>query len=205
MPYKMLPTVILALLVVLGNARSSYAQSTPKFEVASIKLNTRSSPVDPGNGPISSITRHFLREAASGSREGRFNMDRVPLSFLIELAYNIKEFQLRGGPSWATSDRYEVKARAEGNATLDQMRPMLQSLLADRFKLALHHETKEAPAYELVVARSGLKIVAAKEGSCTAIDPNGPLLREVLHYAEPGGPCSGPVSGSRVWGHRCRI
>jgi len=64
------------------------------------------------------------------------------LKFLIELAYNMKKFQVLGAPSWATSDRYVINAKAEGDANFDQMRPMLQSLLADRFKLTLHREQR---------------------------------------------------------------
>jgi uncharacterized protein (TIGR03435 family) len=178
---------VLSVFLALGSVGTSYAQSTPKFEVASIKVNTRSSPVDPGNGPVSIITLNFLRGIASSSRGGRFNMERVPLTFLIELSYNIKNDQLLGAPSWATNDRYEVTAKAEGNATFEQMRPMLQSLLADRFKLALHRETKEAPVYELAATRGGLKIIASKEGSCTTVDPNSP---------PPPNPNSPPPCGS---------
>ncbi|HEV8413505.1 MAG TPA: M56 family metallopeptidase [Bryobacteraceae bacterium] len=178
----------LALPIVVGMMHAqSPATAAAKFEVASIKLNTRSSPVDPGNGPVSIITLNFLRGIAYSSRGGRFNMERVPLTFLIELAYNVKDAQLLGGPSWATSDRYEVSAKAEDNATFEQMRPMLRSLLADRFKLELHRETKEAPAYELAAARGGLKIIASKE-SCTTVDPNSP--------PPPPNPKSPPPCGS---------
>jgi uncharacterized protein (TIGR03435 family) len=107
---------------------------------------------------------------------GRFSVKGVPLNWLILLAYNIKDFQLSGGPAWTNSDRYDVDAKVEGSATTDQMRSMLQSLLADRFKLILRHEKKELPVYELSVAKGGLKIVPATEGSCVVPDPNGARL-----------------------------
>jgi uncharacterized protein (TIGR03435 family) len=68
-------------------------------------------------------------------------------------------------------------AKAGGNATLDQMRPMLQALLADRFHLMVRREAKELPFYELTAARGGLRIEAAKEGSCVTFAPNNPPPR----------------------------
>src|SRR5918996_1645005 len=136
--------------------------STPRFEVASIKLNTRTTV------PLNVA---FLRAAGAGNaKNGRFWMlgeiGAAPLSVLIQLAYNVNDLQLDGGPSWVRSDRYEVDARAEGTATFEQMRPMLQSLLADRFKLTLHRETRQLPVYDLLPAKDGLKMAPMKEGSC---------------------------------------
>jgi uncharacterized protein (TIGR03435 family) len=74
-----------------------------------------------------------------------FRPQSVPLNFLIQLAYNVKDFQVLGGPAWVGSDRYDVTAKPEGDSTFEQMRPMLQSLLADRFKLTLRRETRELP------------------------------------------------------------
>jgi uncharacterized protein (TIGR03435 family) len=60
-----------------------------------------------------------------------------------------------GGPSWIDSDRFDIAARAEGNPTREQKLLMLQSLLEDRFKLAVHHETRELPLYALVLSKPG--------------------------------------------------
>src|SRR4029453_8789010 len=79
-------------------------------------------------------------------------------------------FQIIGGPAWMNSDQYDLDARAGGEATIDQMRPMLQSLLADRFTLRLRRETRPLPVYELVAAKNGLKIAPMKEGSCVSVD-----------------------------------
>lgn len=57
-------------------------------------------------------------------------------------------------PSWFSSDRFDVEAKADGNPTEEQMWSMVRSLLADRFKLRVHLETREVPVYALVVARS---------------------------------------------------
>jgi uncharacterized protein (TIGR03435 family) len=68
------------------------------------------------------------------------------------------------------SDRYDVNAKAEGPAAFEQMRPMLRSLLTDRFKLELRRDTREMSAFELVPSNAGLKITAMKEGSCVQGD-----------------------------------
>ena len=67
-------------------------------------------------------------------------------------------------PSWAWSDGYVIDGRAAGTATPDQMRAMLQSLLADRFRLRLRREWRTMPVYELVTADGGLKVAPAKAG-----------------------------------------
>lgn len=112
----------------------------------------------------------MIRQAA----RGRFTAENVPAELLIRLAYNVQNFQLSGQPGWIGSDRYDVTAKAEDDATLKEMRPMLQSMLADRFKLVAHRETKELAVYDLVAANGGLKITATKEGSCVAFDPAHP-------------------------------
>jgi uncharacterized protein (TIGR03435 family) len=99
----------------------------------------------------------------------------IPLNVLIQLAYDVKDFQVVGGPSWVKSERYEVDARAEGGATFDQMRLMLQPLLADRFSLALRREIRQLPVYELVPANASLRITPMKEGSCVGPDQATPF------------------------------
>jgi hypothetical protein len=61
----------------------------------------------------------------------------VPLHVFIQLAYNAKDYQIVGEPAWANSERYDVTAKTENNASFEQMRPMLRSLLAERFNLGL--------------------------------------------------------------------
>lgn len=119
-----------------------FAQTAlPAFEVASIKANTGG-----GRGAI-------IRQAA----RGRFTAENAPAELLIQLAYNVQTFQLSGQPAWIGSERYDITAKTEDDATLKEMRPMLQSLLADGFKLAIQRQTKELPVYDLVAAKDGLK------------------------------------------------
>jgi uncharacterized protein (TIGR03435 family) len=119
----------------------------PKFEVASIKPT--------GNRGGGTMRPYPGRLTAS-----------APLRLLMEAAYKVQAFQIIGGPEWVQSEGYSIDAKAEGNATFEQMRPMLQSLLADRFQLGLHRESRELPIYTLVPARGGLKLLPPRDGSC---------------------------------------
>jgi uncharacterized protein (TIGR03435 family) len=148
-------------------AARSPSPTTVTFEVATIKPHKDMRPLD-------SVDLNFLEAIAKKSKHGRFRVERVPLTLLIEWAYNLKDFQVVGLPSWANSDGYDISAKAEGDATFEQMRPMLQSLLAERFNLTFHRGTKELPVYELRVAKGGLKIAATKEGGCIVINPDSP-------------------------------
>src|SRR5215831_16373902 len=85
---------------------------------------------------------------------------------LIESAYDVREFQIVGGPSWLNADRYDVFARSRSGeaATIsaEEMkatRLKLRALLADRFQLVVHRETRELPEYALAVEQSGSRLV----------------------------------------------
>ena len=94
---------------------------------------------------------------------GRFRASATTLKFLLEWAYTIQPSQHSGGPSWIGTDRYDIVAKAEGNATDDQMKLMVQTLLADRFKLKLHHESKELPVYVISVGKTAPKLFPPKD------------------------------------------
>jgi uncharacterized protein (TIGR03435 family) len=118
---------------------------------------------------------------ASGSERSIQN-DRHALHLLIQLAYDVKAFHIQGGPSWVRSDRYAIEAKAPDKANPDQVRTMLRSLLADRFKLKIRGVTRTLSVYELVPARGGLKITPMKDGECLTvtakISPNADGSRE---------------------------
>jgi uncharacterized protein (TIGR03435 family) len=94
----------------------------------------------------------------------RITYQNVDLTSLVAQAYDVKRFQI-SGPSWLHAERFDVTAKVPEGATKEQVRLMLQNLLAERFKLAVHHEKKEMPIYELLVAKSGLKIKESVEDS----------------------------------------
>ncbi len=135
-------TLLVGLLV--GGAGSAAAQSAPSFEVASIK---------PHPEPIT-----FSADAMA--RGSRVTATASTLLDLITDAYGVRYDQISGGPGWIKSDHYDLAAKAEGEGpiTKDQLRQMLQSLLADRFQLKIHRETRETPVYDLVVAKNGPKL-----------------------------------------------
>jgi uncharacterized protein (TIGR03435 family) len=120
-----------------------------EFEVASVKLVDH--PVAPHG--VALIIKH-----------GTLTMDAAQLRQIIGLAYNIQRVRVHGGPDWLDHEMYDIQAKAENpEATRDEIRAMLQSLLADRFKLAYHRETKQLPVYTLVVAKNGPKFDEAKD------------------------------------------
>src|SRR5215469_2592421 len=142
---------------------SSFAAQVPSFEVASVK------PVNPPAGPhvVSLIINH-----------GRLNIEAAQLRQIVGLAYGIQRVRVLGGPGWADSEQFDIAAKAESaDATRDEIRSMLQTLLAERFKLAVHRETKDLPAYSLVLAKSGSKLKAAaqdgKSGMANTVGPGG--------------------------------
>jgi len=124
----------------------AFAQ-TQRFEVASVK-------------PNNSGERKWLAPPPAG---GRYAVTNMTLQMLVVQAYGLPSFQISGAPPWFDSDRFDVEGKALGNPPKEQIMVMLQSLLADRFKLAVHRENKEAPVFELVVAKGGIKF---KEGKC---------------------------------------
>jgi uncharacterized protein (TIGR03435 family) len=126
----------------LGSPASAQAPvapaASPRFEVASIKRNNS------GTGFIT----------IGMQPGGRMNFVNVPLRQLIMRAYLVQPFQIIGGPDWIGTDRFDVIAKAETDVPPDQLNLMLRSLLADRFRLVVHTETRELPVYYLVKART---------------------------------------------------
>jgi uncharacterized protein (TIGR03435 family) len=100
----------------------------------------------------------------------------VPLRLTIKAMYRITDAQIIGGEAWIDTERYDIDAKADRSATLDQMHAMFRNLLADRFQLRFHREARLASAYVLTVARSGakLKLSEAQEEFDIPIKPGGP-------------------------------
>lgn len=90
---------------------------------------------------------------------GRFVASSVPAKILIGIAYNLPFSAfgsgMIGAPGWVDSQCFSIEAHAEGNPPQDQMALMMQSFLADRFKLAVHWESRQLPIYALVLAKPG--------------------------------------------------
>ena len=131
----------IALLVIASALASLDAQSrgggAPAFEVASVKPNRT------GRG-LAIVTMQ---------PSGRVSTENMAPRDLIVTAYGIEEVQLVGLPGWATSERFGIEARTDGSASNDQVRLMLRSLLADRFSLVVHNETRTLQVLTLVTAK----------------------------------------------------
>jgi uncharacterized protein (TIGR03435 family) len=127
-------------LVPLGAQNGTTAE--PQFEVASVK------PSAPGSrGPtIYNPTR------------GRFAIDSITTKALIAYAYDVREFQISGGPNWVGSEEYNIVAKPQGEPSNEKILAMTRSLLAERFNLTLHHESKEMPVLALTVAKGGPRL-----------------------------------------------
>src|SRR5207248_5001548 len=117
--------------------------SSLKFEVASLKA---SQPGGRGGG---------IRPAPGGER---YQATNIPLRLMIMVAYRIKADQVAGGPGWIDTDLYDMNAKAERPSSVEELHVMLQNLLAERFKLQFHRETKELPVYALSVDKNGPKL-----------------------------------------------
>src|SRR5580700_4776117 len=147
---------ILGTLVAIGlAAAAAYGQDTNAkltFEVASIK------PAAPPGGSPGVIALRVMANGGPGTGDpGRWTAENFSLANLISAAYDLKRYQY-SGPAWMDDTRFDVVAKLPGGATKEQFRVMLQNLLADSFKLAIHHEKKEMQVYELVIAKNGLKL-----------------------------------------------
>jgi len=95
---------------------------------------------------------------------GRVLARNVTAKFLVAIAYGLQPFQISGGPGWVDSDRFDVEARLEdAKSNSGQEGLMMQSLLANRFKLVLHKDAGESSVYALVVGENGLKIRASAD------------------------------------------
>ena len=147
----MLIRTILLLLCFGSLARLTAQQSSVAhtFEVASIKLST----ADP----------HTSSGIKTG--HGRIDARNVTLKRCIIGAYGVGPHQIIGGPDWLDSDHYDILAKADHPTDDDaELTLMLRSLLTERFKLALHHETRMLPAFVLEVAKNGPKLEKATGG-----------------------------------------
>jgi bla regulator protein blaR1 len=117
------------------------------FDVASVKS---SPPGAPGR----------ITDSLPG---GGYRADGVTLKTLMIRAYGVNGYQLSGGPAWIDSARFDILARPETPGTTHEIPERLRNLLADRFQLVTHRETKEQPAYALVIARNGQKFQESVE------------------------------------------
>jgi uncharacterized protein (TIGR03435 family) len=102
-------------------------------------------------------------------------MRNVTLRSSIRWAYGVKDFEV-AGPGWLETERYDIMAKASQPVPDSQLRLMLRALLAERFQLTLHRETRDVPVYALLVGRKGRKLEASKTEGPASVRPNGGAL-----------------------------
>ncbi len=102
-------------------------------------------------------------------------MQNVSLKSALQWAYGMKEYQVFG-PAWISDERYNISAKAAQPVGEGQLRVMLQNLLADRFKIVLHHEKKVLPIYALLVAKNGPKLSRGNPDGKSVLQPKGMSL-----------------------------
>jgi uncharacterized protein (TIGR03435 family) len=99
---------------------------------------------------------------------------------MIQYAYNVRDSQISGGPGWVRSDRYDVTAKPEGSARDQEMKQMLQALLAERFQLRFHRQTQEGAIYALLIGKNGPKLQPAPESDNSGISSNNTGVRTTM-------------------------
>jgi uncharacterized protein (TIGR03435 family) len=158
---SLLPSIGVALLLAAG----SLPGQTPTFEVASVKLSEPITPAMVASGKL---------HAGMKIDGKRVDIGNFGLMQLICKAYDVKAYQV-SGPSWLktvglSAQRFDIVANLPEGATKEQVPQMLQALLAERFKLVIHRQSKDQAVYAMVIGKGGLKI---EESQPPAASPDG--------------------------------
>lgn len=179
----------------LAQIAQAAGATTAGFESVSIQPNIDGKPMPPFN-IVAGPDGNFVGFKFSNST---FLATHATLPNLVRMAYGVLEFQVTGGPEWLSREKYDVNGKFlngmedakfwslpqdEQTSRMDQRRLELQALLADRFRLVVHRETRELPIYSLTIAANGPKLQKASPGDTYA---NGFKLR------------NGTVMGAGVW------
>jgi uncharacterized protein (TIGR03435 family) len=166
--------------------------STPAFILGSLVGLLAQTPQRPLAFDVTSVTPNTSGAQGGSSRvwPGRYVGVNVTLRRVMGLAYlPVQEFV--GGPGWINTERFDIEGKAEGTPTQEQMREMLRSLLADRFTLVVHRETRPMPAYALTLARADGRLgpELRRAAPCTA-EP------AAVPQSSPGPRCGGFAIGN---------
>ncbi len=152
-----------AVIAVAGAVRAQSPQSAPVFDAADVHLRAHS------NNPTPSMSGGVLRG-------GRYDLRNATMLDLIATAYNVTDTDtIVGGPNWLERDRFDIVAKAPNGTPPDRVRLMVQSLLAERFKLVVHKDTRPIPGFALTVGKGKPKLKeAAAEGAGCQGQPQAP-------------------------------
>jgi uncharacterized protein (TIGR03435 family) len=154
--------------MLLASLSPSHAQDQVKFEVASVKANTSGS-------------QTFSINSTDG---GRFSVRNLTVWNLIREAYGLRDLQISGGPGWIKEKGFDVEARPASPVSRDKMDQMLRILLAERFQLKGHTESRNLPAFALVVSNSGSKLQPSTDSGGPAKTMLGQLVVPKMGMAQ---------------------
>jgi uncharacterized protein (TIGR03435 family) len=190
-----------AIAVAMAGTLWSQTAPTPAFDAASVKL---SAPLDAA-AMMSGRARLGIKIDA-----GRIDIANTSLFDVIVGAYRLKDYQL-SGPDWLKAVRVDIVGTLPKGTSQDDIPEMLQSLLAERFGLKIHRETKEHPEYALVVAKGGSKLKEAVEDPehpAVAVDPKAAdfgLISRMSNSQMSGDPAKGMVISGLPQGGTMRV
>jgi uncharacterized protein (TIGR03435 family) len=161
-------STLISAVLLAWQAHSQSTANPPAFEVADIKPGNPANPM-PGKGRM--------------LPGGRIELPGMTVKNFIMYAYGVQENMIVGGPKWADNDRFDVVAKAASDTPMATLRLMFQSLLAERFKLAIHREDKVMPAYVLTLGKRAAKFQEGSGGrqECSWSSLEGGLRRRDCH------------------------
>lgn len=179
---------------------SGFAIAPPRSasSQAQVAAPTKSEPAAPQSFEVASIKLSQSQTGGMSSNDagGRFAARGMTTKMLIQQAYDIQDYQLSGAPAWVSSERYDIQAKAESpNVSREQMRIMLQSLLAERFNLKIHRETKILPIYALLVTKNGPKLKPSELPNRSTSDAAPPKSAAGDPVVRSGGAATGGGAG----------
>lgn len=148
------------------------AEPAPRFEIADVHVSAKTVNPFVRNGPV---------------RGGRYEVKNATMVDLIRIAYGFDPDKVLGGPNWLEMDRFDVVAKVPPDSTPETRKPMLQSLLADRFKLVVHRETKPLPTYALTAGKKlQLKEASGSEEPGCRLQPGSPTEGGIRLFTSAG-------------------
>ncbi len=178
----LMPKVAARVTIAMLFAHQSYSQTTPSFEVASVRPHDPQANDSPGRtgGPGTHDPEHYFARG-------------MPLRILLCTAFAAADCQQQiSGPGWIDSEKYDLAANVPPGTTKEQFQKMLQNLLTERFQLVLRQETKILPVYELVIAKNGPKLKESSEAPPGNDPPSSSGPTEKVEHDQNGYPILPP-------------
>jgi uncharacterized protein (TIGR03435 family) len=178
-----------ALAVAAASLAAQATDGQPAFEVASVK---------PGK-PLGPLGMRWIANGGPGTNDpGLYSCQNCALMMLITRAYGLNADHPSSAPGWMEDQRFDVAAKMLPATTQEQFALMLRNLLAERFKLEVHHEKREVPVYEVVVAKNGPKLRESAPRAAPKEEAAAPDLSQPFKKDKDGYPVIPPGSDTVI-------